>query len=714
MTRLQSTKEKPDILTFTSSIQKLNLCSISFWNWSIPIFIILIVFLFNLSYLFVDILWHDDGLWYFKASNGNDLLNTTDRGRISVLTPYRDWFYSYSMLHLGLPFTRGVFVFIMALISLLLYYLYRNIFGIDTKIAVTAAVIPNILPSLKGIPVGLNASYAMWGLLPILLSLLILSKTFNKKGLSSWLLFFFALVTYSIGLNLTGSATFLIPSVLFFFLFYFPQAKIRTLIYGISFLGLGLWKVYKQNLYTHRKPTNIPTDIVLDRIGEFFEMASFLPFNQSYSIYITISLSILGIVGLIFWSVNLYQQPEHFKYNKNRYRLLIVFWALCWISSNSFAYIFKSPVFRVYDYAYVFNFGLILLQILGIVFLLSIVLLLLQNKRRANFAITFILAISLLSSGIQRRNNCHYEGTESTKFIRKSLSKLNLLPNAQVIILDFNAHAAGNIYMNSGLLRYILQRNDITGVIGPDKYPNNIFAKPTIWFDRMKGFNPKKPIVAFRLKDNCLEDVELMLQVMALGKEGSCGLAWTLYDVSSKQVPVKLANGVGMLSYTDYLNNKLAKKFSNADIAFSPKDLHDDFVDDSIAEKIAKKGGLINEENNIGEYLTLRNISPISDNNKTYLQILLRVNDMPTTRFKLSYTIDSVTKLVPIWDFVMKDCNILITTPPIELNKLEKGISLGFVNTGLWPNIPLLFVDGEFAGQSQMIFQPDYSNRTNN
>lgn len=710
MTQLRSTKKEPIKLTFTFSIPRINLYSISFWDWSIPLFIILIVFLFNLPYLFVDVLSHDDGLWYYRASEGQDFFKFAYRSKIGVLTPYRDWFYANGMVDMGLPFIRGVYVFIMALISLLLYYLYRNIFGINTKIAITAAVIPNILPSLKGIPIGLNASYTMWGLLPIILSLLILSKAFNKKGFISLVLFSLAFVAYGVGLNFTSSSNFLIPSVLIFFLFYFPKAKIRAFIYGIPFLVLGLWQVYKQSLYylSSTKSAHIPTDVVLDRIREFFEMASFLPFNQSYSFYITISLSIIGIVGLIFWSNNLYQQPDHFKYHKNIYRLLMILWPLCWIFFNSYAYIFKSSTFRVSDYAYVSNFGVILLQIIGIVFLLTIgLLLLLPNKRKINIATALILVAVIVFSGIQRINNCSYFRTENSKIIRESLSKLNLAPNTQFIILGFNNVHPGHYQVNTGLLRYILQRNDIFAVIGKDIYPSNIFAKRTGWFDRMAGFDPEKPIAAFRRRGNNLEDVKLLLQVMATATAESFGLKWTLYDISTRQIPVKLASGVGMSSYADYLNNKLPEKFNDAGIAFAPKDLPDDFVNDSIADNIAKKRGLINKETNIGEYLSLRSIVPISKKGETHLQILLRVNNIPTTKFKLSYTIDNVKKLIPIWDFVMKDCNILITTPPIELNKLKEGISLGFVNTGVHPKIPLLFMEGKFTGQPQMILQAD-------
>jgi hypothetical protein len=94
----------------------------------IPFFIVLSVFLFNLPYLFVDCLWHDDGLLYYLASGGVNNIHTFSaygmKAKICILAPFLDWSYSHSMVYIGLPFTRGVFVSIMALTSLLLYYLY--------------------------------------------------------------------------------------------------------------------------------------------------------------------------------------------------------------------------------------------------------------------------------------------------------------------------------------------------------------------------------------------------------------------------------------------------------------------------------------------------------------------------------------------------------------------------------------------------------------
>ncbi len=152
-------------------------------RWTVPFLILAAIVIASFPYLFVDTLWHDDSMWYYHATEGQLPLGW--RGNISVLSPYLDVLYGHGMTILGLPAIRGVFVLVMVLGSILLFYLYRDTFGIDWKLAAFAATVPNILPSLKGIPIGLNASYALWGLAPIVASLLLLRPALMTTPITS-------------------------------------------------------------------------------------------------------------------------------------------------------------------------------------------------------------------------------------------------------------------------------------------------------------------------------------------------------------------------------------------------------------------------------------------------------------------------------------------------------------------------------------------------
>ena len=188
-------------------------------NFIFLIFIISIVFTFNFDHIMADLLWHDDGAWYYLASEGN--FASESRGKIASLAPYRHNFYAYRMLDWGLPMIRSTFVLIMSLTSISLYFLYTKSFGLTDVVALPAALLPNILPSLIGIPMGLNASYAVWGLLPILLCLNLINVAYTKTGALSYGYWALGFIAYAVGLNLTPSANFLIPVVLFFLRYFF-------------------------------------------------------------------------------------------------------------------------------------------------------------------------------------------------------------------------------------------------------------------------------------------------------------------------------------------------------------------------------------------------------------------------------------------------------------------------------------------------------------
>jgi len=280
-------------------------------NVLIALLIILAVFLPNVPYLLTDALWHDDGLWYYYASEGEEIHQLSWRGRVGMLAPYRDHFYSYSMVYLGLPFTRGVFTLIMTTSSLLLYIIYSRVFHLNKSIAMLAAVIPNILPSLMGIPVGLNASYAMWALMPLIGSMLAVHYCFVSASKKRIFYLLFGFMLYALGLNLSSSvAIFLVPCVMLFFLFYFLNNKLEVTLAAAPFAFFGLYMFYRNSQHGSRTPTELPWPEIYDRIITFFEMSSFLPFNQNYSIYITISLMILGLYALILLNDDLVKQPE--------------------------------------------------------------------------------------------------------------------------------------------------------------------------------------------------------------------------------------------------------------------------------------------------------------------------------------------------------------------------------------------------------------------
>ena len=662
--------------------------------WTIPLLIILAVFIFNLSYLFTDLLWHDDGFCYYKASEGKLPYGVAWRSKICTLAPYLDGFYSYGMVYLGLPLMRGIFVLVMALSSLFLYFLYRDSFGFDFRVSFLAAILPNILPSLRGIPVGLNTSYAMWGLLPIVICLLLLTQVFKKRGFYSWVMAGSAFIFYYVGLNIPGqpSSNFLIPCVLFFLVMFFPSHKLKSLLCLLPFSGLGAWQLYKQFLHSHKEPTAFPLEEIASRVRQFFEMSDFLAFNSSFSIYLTLGLILLGVTGLLATNSNLFKQPDHFGYRTGIFRVLLLGWPLCWMASNSLAYVAASPTFRPYDYAYIFNFGSVLLQALGIIYLFIVVLSMFGISKHSNAIAVSLIVLIIFAAGLQR---IYYRYSDwgwkvraerSNELVRKTLSGIDIPPQAQIIIFGAESAHPGTYIVNSGDLRYIMKRNDISGVIGSDIYPNDIYAGGNDWSNQMRDFDKNKPILAFRNNGGILDHIELMLQVVSTENKELPRLEWNLFDIrKSDNIPQLLASGKGISSYTDFIKNDLPPDLRGADIAFAPGNHPDTFIDPMLTDLTDECQGVLPSEISFDSQFTIQNVFIKNEKEDTYLQIQLKVDELPSEKFRLGYTLDGVTGYVSIWDFVLAGDRILVNTPPVDRVKLEQGIRIGLINATGWP-----------------------------
>lgn len=709
MPPLENDTQDASSFTLTIGVLRINPKKVFRSSLALPVLIILTVFIFNLPYLFADLLWHDDGYCYYMASGGQLPFGTALRAQICTLAPYLDGFYSYGMVHLGLPLIRGIFVLVMALSSLFLYLFYRDSFGLDFRVALLAAVIPNILPSLKGIPVGLNASYAMWGLLPIVISLLLLTHAFNKRGIYSWLLAGFAFTFYYLGLNLAPSSNFLIPCVLYFLIMFFPSQKIKSLIFFFPFLGLGGWQLYKQFLHSHKDPATIPLTEIASRVRQFFEMSDFLAFNSSLSIYLTLALILFGIAGLLPANSKLYTKPDHFNYSSGLNRILLIGWPLCWMGANSLAYVAASPTFRPYDYAYIFNFGTILLQASGIVYLVIILFAPFRISISKTVILGSVVTLIILTAGIQRiyyRYDSWGWKTSVEKTVglmRKTLSEIKVPPQAQIVIFGIGTAHSGTYVFNSGALRYLLDRNDISGLIGPDMYPNDVFAEAKGWTDdQMFGLDKEKPIIVFRNNKGTLERVTFLLQVVSTGSKELPRFKWTLFNLKNgTEKPEEMAHGLGISSYIEYLDTNLPPELRHVDIAFAPKENPSIFLGKETADKFPTGKNLLHTRLNFGNNLTLQSVS-VNTNQKTqFLEMLLRVNSLPEGKFRLGYTVNGKVEYVKLWDYVMEGDCILIRTPSIPRKTLEKGVELGIINAWGWPHKPISIQGGPDSGKQK-------------
>jgi hypothetical protein len=474
----------------------------------------------------------------------------------------------------------------------------------------------------------------------------------------------------------------------------------------------------------HRAPIKIGAKIILERASSFFEMSNILPYNQPYSLYITIALVLLGVAGLFSAKFVVARRPDHFSYGDKLYRLFLVLWVLCWMVANSIAYVAFSPPFRPEDYAYIFNFSSVLLQVSGLIFIVLFMAHLVRLNSKNTFVLVWFVSILLIiGCGAKRieKREMYQDGEKSYSYLRDNLSMYSIAPNAQVLIQgqELSINAGGDFWRNTGTLRYILGRNDVYGLIGrQDTFPNNIYDKLpiTAFYLKMRGFSQDKPLIAFRSTEKGLERINLMLQVLRDKEKENSRLVWNLYDLRSDQEPPRIiATGNGMKSYSNWLNNELPPEFKNEYIVFSPHGESDDIIEDKeVAAIMASKENLLKSELKFSGYFTLRHVSAISAGDKYIIQLIMRVDIVPNG-FYLGYNYGDQAVLtdssdnagcnIDLWDYVMEEDHLVIKLPPINKVNFSKGMIVKFLNKAVFPNRKIIIEGGELDGQDSIILK---------
>ena len=155
--------------------------------------------------------------------------------------------------------------------------------------------------------------------------------------------------------------------------------------------------------------------------------------------------------------------------------------------------------------------------------------------------------------------------------------------------------------------------------------------------------------------------------------------------------------------YNKYITENLPPDLKSTGIAFAPNNPADTFIDEITANQLASIKGLLKSETSFENAFTIRNVLLEHSEGKPYLQILLRVEELPSETFRLGYAIDNQEEYISIWDFSLAGDHILINTPCISKIKLKEGIRLGLVNGTGWPHKPLEISNGS-GKQNNSIF----------
>lgn len=523
-----------------------------------------VVLLGNLAILFADVLWHDDALWYLRATA--DRVPSELRGRISLLTPYKDLFYSHGMVELGLPAMRALYALMIAGGAYLLARVQHGLFGVRWPLAWLGAVLAALLPSLQ-IPLSLNASYAVPTLLLGAGALWLLWRAGGARRTATraaWL--GLALLTYVVTLESGGTGVMFVP-VMLLSVAVALWSRLRWMVPMLVLcLAAGTWRLVAYLEGGTRAPVRIGPAEMVDRAWEFLAMSSPL---QLPLVLEAALVGLLGMAGLIaIWT-----RPELLVERKRaalpRFAgLAWGAWLLTWMGAHAVPYVAMSEVFRAYDYAFMFHFASVPLQLAGAWWLVD------WARRGRPWRVAWAPLVTLLLFAAVVQKNVAVMGhpgissqVKSIAFLREQLQRFELPAEAQIVIVGPDVMHPGQAAVNGGLLRYVTGREDLRGLVGDDHFPNDMLARPVNWFDRMKPLARGKPVLGFRQQGDRLVPVGYMLRTMVNPRADYPRYRWVLYRLGERGQVTPYARGFGIDAFFQLQRQQ---GISKDDVLFAP------------------------------------------------------------------------------------------------------------------------------------------------
>ncbi len=660
-----------------------------------------LVMLGNSHVFTADLLWHDDGFWYATAPSvlANWPSSLAWYSKVSPLAHYRAWLYCFGMVHWGMAWTRALFAAVMGLASALIFLFYVRGLWLPPLVAIPMAVLPNMLPSLIGMPVGLNTTYAVFCLVPMELSVLLYLRTvrFRKNATDAFCLMLSLLFLW-ICISVSGSGVFLVPCACMFAAttFFAPRQKLFSSFYVFTALGMTIPHALNVAKNGPKQPVNLSLQTMWARFKVLMEESNFLfPGNSEYlaqqSTWRWLAVSILCILGLAYFLTRkktLLNENGH----SNLYAKLLWFMGLCWFPfwmfCNFYAYVASNPDFRPYDYAYIANFGTVALQVLCVFIIVSLVCRMLKklNYRVTGIVITACIMLSCWTLRQKSSDIAYRSMVVSIKQLKNGLIPFVFPTDSQIVVIgDFTMAHPGNLLNSSGILQYILGRRDIRGLLGSVKPSlHDVFAPYRIWHDSMRGLDEQKPIFVFRKEVSGAQFRQFghMLRVV-LSFSDNCRFEWILVSLDKKTGAMAEVAREKQLALLPGLIK--SKGIPPEDIAFYFPEIHDQILDERSAKELLGKNDLPILET-YGDVAELLDKSIVEGKDSPERRLLIRIHKTRSDSFipgiKLRSEVEP--KEVSVWTFAQPE-DILVLHYPLAPGANVSEIHPSVWNLAPWP-----------------------------
>jgi hypothetical protein len=462
--------------------------------------------IFNLVVFDLETLLLDDQVNYITGLNQNWPWDVPLYKPFNLNSLFR---HSFAELTVISPKISRVVMLLFVILptSLCFYYLYRKLFKLPEMVAITASVLPTILPGQWQIPAFItNVPYGLlFAIVSFIYGLHYLRSCKKNKEL-----FFLGISVFCflITNHLMDDAIFLIAPFTLGILGYTKFNRKHFLLIS-SFLAITLAKLSWTLL--NPRPANQAASLsgekILSRFFSFFEFTSPIDFffngvgieSQTLSVSTIIGVVIVGfIVGLAKTDIRVCENNFELNHLPVRWQNIYLYTKFCaWSVFCSLPFIFLSPFFSS-RYFYIASFGLNLL------FIMSLYIILVAITKNNKLIISLSLLIVVVASGgnrhveLQKIFNIY---NKSHNLLSKNLKKFIFPKNAQIVILGRTAQGTGGFWKwSSGYLKYTTGRDDITGILPYEyDYYNPFNSEERSHKYKMKGLDITKPIFIFRI-----------------------------------------------------------------------------------------------------------------------------------------------------------------------------------------------------------------------
>lgn len=493
-----------------------------------------------------------------------------------ILNAFTETFSWWMMAHYSPFVVRLLYLLIYLVgISLSIYWISRRIFNLSPEGSLLAAVLPAVYPLQFQVIAGVNMSYTLLGQLLSLLAM-IAGFCYLTRRDHSWMLVILAGGLFTVSTRQMEQAVFISAAVAFIYLV--TSGKI------LRKAALILPVLFSSAAVLHRMLTaprgageiqNISPDVIILRFKTFLLYLSpyLSPLHREYAILVVILLLAAGMASFCFWP-DLRRRVvtlPHFLWLPEKLRLLLLpGFAFLWTVPSILPFMAMNRHMDART-MHLSGYGPWLVMAPGLFFILSSALSFADHRLRRKIII-FICALIIIISGLQHMQyaaKAYEKGNYYWNSISRSVSHHAFPEGSQIVITGADTGTHNTYPPCSGYLARILgNRTDIGGIVGPEYFYYDPFARVDLWKNPMTGLKGMDNLHLFRFvspenfhadpEEGYLERFEYFLRVVTdeskKGENQRTG-DWYLFKLGIEGKSSIIYSGHGPEEYRDLLRS---------------------------------------------------------------------------------------------------------------------------------------------------------------